>query len=209
MRATRGQEGQMLTSVEGKSVVVTGASKGIGKGIARVFARNGAKVLVVARHADQAEACGREIGSGASAFAADVTKLADLEAMAKAAAKRQRRHRHPLRQCRHFSAGADRGPVAEQWDEVLGTNLKGTFLAVKACLPYLKKSGEGRIVITSSITGPITGFPGWTHYGASKVGPARLPENGGDRAREIRHHRQRRDAREHLTEGLEGLARTT
>jgi 3-oxoacyl-[acyl-carrier protein] reductase len=58
----------------------------------------------------------------------------------------------------------------EQWDEVLTTNLKGTFLAVKAALPHLKKSGEGRIVITSSITGPVTGFPGWSHYGASKAG---------------------------------------
>ena len=58
----------------------------------------------------------------------------------------------------------------EQWDAVLATNLKGTFLAVKACVPYLKESAAGRIVITSSITGPITGFPGWTHYGASKSG---------------------------------------
>jgi 3-oxoacyl-[acyl-carrier protein] reductase len=41
---------------------------------------------------------------------------------------------------------------------------------VKACLPYLKKSGQGRIILTSSITGPVTGFPGWTHYGATKAG---------------------------------------
>lgn len=59
---------------------------------------------------------------------------------------------------------------AEQWDEVLGTNLKGMFLSIKACVPYLKKSDGGRVIITSSITGPITGFPGWTHYGASKSG---------------------------------------
>ena len=58
----------------------------------------------------------------------------------------------------------------KQWDDVLDTNLKGTFLAVKACVPVLKKSGQGRIVITSSITGPVTGFPGWTHYGATKAG---------------------------------------
>ena len=56
------------------------------------------------------------------------------------------------------------------WYEVMACNLKGTFLSVKACVPYLKKSGEGRIVITSSITGPVTGFPGWTHYGATKAG---------------------------------------
>ena len=52
----------------------------------------------------------------------------------------------------------------------MSTNLKGTFHAVRACVPYLKKSDQARIVITSSITGPVTGFPGWTHYGASKSG---------------------------------------
>jgi len=60
--------------------------------------------------------------------------------------------------------------TSAQWDEVLDTNLKGTFHAVKACLPYLKKSDQPRIVLTSSITGPVTGFPGWTHYGATKSG---------------------------------------
>ena len=58
----------------------------------------------------------------------------------------------------------------EDWDRVLDTNLKSSFLAVKAALPAMAKKGGGRIVLTSSITGPITGFPGWTHYGASKAG---------------------------------------
>jgi 3-oxoacyl-[acyl-carrier protein] reductase len=58
----------------------------------------------------------------------------------------------------------------DSWDETIDTNLKGTFLSVKACLPALKKSGAGRIILTSSITGPVTGFPGWTHYGATKSG---------------------------------------
>jgi 3-oxoacyl-[acyl-carrier protein] reductase len=59
---------------------------------------------------------------------------------------------------------------SEDWDHVMTTNLKGMFLLIKACLPHLKKSDQGRIVITSSITGPVTGFPGWAHYGASKAG---------------------------------------
>ena len=46
---------------------------------------------------------------------------------------------------------------------------EGTFLSVKAFLPLLKASGQGRIVLTSSITGPITGHPGYAHYGASKA----------------------------------------
>jgi 3-oxoacyl-[acyl-carrier protein] reductase len=58
----------------------------------------------------------------------------------------------------------------EHWDDVMSTNLKGTFLAIKACLPHLKKSSQGRIIITSSITGPVTGYPGWTHYAAT-AGP--------------------------------------
>jgi 3-oxoacyl-[acyl-carrier protein] reductase len=57
-----------------------------------------------------------------------------------------------------------------QWDETQNTNLKGTFLSVQAAVPFLKKSDQGRIVITSSITGPVTGFPGWTHYGSTKAG---------------------------------------
>ena len=60
--------------------------------------------------------------------------------------------------------------TADEWDRVLGVNLKGTFLTVRACLDALKKSACGRVVVTSSITGPITGFPGWSHYGASKAG---------------------------------------
>jgi 3-oxoacyl-[acyl-carrier protein] reductase len=160
----------MLTSVAGKSVIVTGASKGIGKGIARIFARNGAKVLVVARHAEPAAATAKELGNGASAFAADVTKLADMEAMAKAASNRNGGIDVLCANAGAFPQARLEEMSPEQWDEVLATNLKGTFLAVKACVPYLKKGGAGRIVITSSITGPITGFPGWTHYGASKSG---------------------------------------
>jgi 3-oxoacyl-[acyl-carrier protein] reductase len=57
-----------------------------------------------------------------------------------------------------------------EWDQVMATNLKGAFLSIKACLPHLKESDGGRIVLTSSITGPVTGFPGWTHYGATKSG---------------------------------------
>ena len=52
----------------------------------------------------------------------------------------------------------------------MDVNLKGTFLSVQACIPYLRASSQGRIVLTSSITGPVTGFPGWAHYGASKAG---------------------------------------
>src|SRR3569832_1382967 len=79
----------MSDSLKGKSVIVTGASKGIGKGIARVFAQaGGARVLVVSRSLKEAEATARELGHGASGFAADVTRPADMAARAKAASDR-------------------------------------------------------------------------------------------------------------------------
>ena len=160
----------MLTSVEGRSVIVTGASKGIGKGIAQVFAKHGAKVLVVARTGADAEACAAELGETASAFAGDVTDWDSMQAMAAAAAER-----HGGIDVLCANAGIYPQTKVEEmdpseWDHVMATNLKGSFLSIKACLPHLKKSDGGRIVLTSSITGPVTGFPGWTHYGATKCG---------------------------------------
>jgi 3-oxoacyl-[acyl-carrier protein] reductase len=60
--------------------------------------------------------------------------------------------------------------TAAEIDEVFNVNLRGTMLVVKACLPALERSGHGRVILTSSITGPVTGYPGWSHYGASKAG---------------------------------------
>ncbi len=160
----------MSSSLKGRSVVVTGASKGIGKGIARCFAKAGAKVLVVARNLGPAEATAKEIGSGASAFAADVTKLADMEAMAKTAAERNGGIDVLCANAGIFPQAKIEDMSPDEWDAVMATNLKGCFLSIKAAIPYLKKSDQGRIVITSSITGPVTGFPGWTHYGATKAG---------------------------------------
>ena len=160
----------MISSVEGRSVVVTGGSKGIGKGIARCFANAGAKVMIVSRHLDQAEAAASEIGNGASACAGDVTSLKDMEAMAKTAADRNGGLDVLCANAGVFPQARIEDMTPEQWDEVVDCNLKGSFLSVKACVPWLKKSDQPRIVLTSSITGPVTGFPGWTHYGASKSG---------------------------------------
>jgi 3-oxoacyl-[acyl-carrier protein] reductase len=163
----------MLTSIAGRSVVVTGGSKGIGKGIARVFARHGAKVLIVARTSADAEAAAEEIkreGGTVSAVSADVTQLADMERVAETAASRHGGLDVLCANAGIFPQGRIEELAPEDWDHVLGANLKGTFLSLKACLPLLKASDQGRVVITSSITGPVTGFPGWTHYGASKAG---------------------------------------
>lgn len=154
-------------------MIVTGASKGIGKGIARVFAGKGAKVLLAARDLAQCEAASAEIrslGGIASAVAADVSNPEDCERMAATAAERHGGIDIVCCNAGVFPAAKLGEMRAADWDEVLDINLKGTFLTVSACLPGLKARGKGRIVVTSSITGPITGYPGWSHYAASKAG---------------------------------------
>jgi 3-oxoacyl-[acyl-carrier protein] reductase len=167
------EESMLTTSLTGRSVLVTGGSKGIGKGIARVFARAGAKVLIVARHLDAAEATARELagqGGTVSAAAADVTDLAAMSAAAQTAVARHGGLDVLCANAGIFPSAKIEDMSPENWDEVVDTNLKGTFIAVKACLPALKKSDQGRVVVTSSITGPVTGYPGWAHYGATKAG---------------------------------------
>jgi 3-oxoacyl-[acyl-carrier protein] reductase len=58
----------------------------------------------------------------------------------------------------------------DDWDLIHDTNLKSTFLAFRACLPFLRQSSAGRVVLMSSITGPITGYPGLSAYAATKAG---------------------------------------
>jgi 3-oxoacyl-[acyl-carrier protein] reductase len=163
----------MLTSLKGRSVIVTGGSKGIGKGIARVFAAGGAKVMIVSRHQTEADATAHEIavaGGTAQGFAADISKEDDMQRLAHATAMAFGGIDVLCTNAGVFPQSKIEDMTTDEWDLVMGTNLKGTFLPIKACLPHLKKSDQGRIVITSSITGPVTGFPGWTHYGASKAG---------------------------------------
>ncbi|MGP0071676.1 MAG: 3-oxoacyl-ACP reductase FabG [Bryobacteraceae bacterium] len=160
----------MLASLAGRSAIVTGASKGIGKGIARVFASKGVQVLLAARDLKQAEAAAAEIGSRASAIAADVSNEEDCARLARIAVERHGGIDIVCCNAGVFPAARLGEMTAADWDQVLDINLKGTFLTVNACLPELKARGKGRIIVTSSITGPITGYPGWSHYAASKAG---------------------------------------
>lgn len=160
----------MLKSLQGRTVIVTGGSKGIGRGIARRFGEAGLDVMVVSRTLADAQRVADEIGPKAFAFAADVTDPDASAAMAAAALARTGRIDVLCANAGIFPAAKLGEMTAADFDHVIGTNLKGTFLSVSACLPAMKAAGWGRIVITSSITGPITGFPGWSHYGASKAG---------------------------------------
>jgi 3-oxoacyl-[acyl-carrier protein] reductase len=159
--------------LSGKVAIVTGAGRGNGRAIAQLFGSEGAQVLAVdldpavaARTADDVTGG----GGTASAFQADVSRQADNEAMASAAIER---YGHIDIVCANAGIYP---PVMlddmreQDWDRVLGINLKSVLFAVKATLPHMKAQRAGRIVVTSSITGPHVGIPGLTHYAASKGG---------------------------------------
>lgn len=154
-------------------VLVTGGSKGIGLGIATVFATAGAKVAITARSIqDLHTAADRLREAGASQVA---TVSGDISGRAAAGSVVQDAVA-ALGGLDVLCANAGIFPEArlaemteQDVDEILGVNLKGTIFTVQAALPALEKSGRGRVILTSSITGPITGYPGWSHYGATKA----------------------------------------
>jgi 3-oxoacyl-[acyl-carrier protein] reductase len=164
----------VFTPLTGRSVIVTGGSKGIGKGIARSFVQEGANVLIAARDEGTLRAAAEELAAGAEGrvetAVADVSRVEDCRRLAGIAVER---FGGIDVLCANAGVFPDK-PLAElteaDVDAVLGCNLKGTIFSVQACLDALESSGHGRVVVTSSITGPITGYPGWSHYGASKAG---------------------------------------
>jgi 3-oxoacyl-[acyl-carrier protein] reductase len=163
----------MFESVKGRSVIVTGASKGIGRGIALCFGAAGCKVMVVSRNAVEARGVVQEItaaGGTAKSFSADVTKRDDMQAMVDATTQAFGTIHVLCANAGMFPAAKLESMTEAEFDTVIDTNLKGTFLSVQACLKPMQAQKFGRVILTSSITGPITGYPGWTHYGASKAG---------------------------------------
>lgn len=162
----------MFSSFQGKTVVVTGGSKGIGKGIAQVFGKYGANVAIVARNLANAEAAAAEIersGGQAKAFSADVSDRSEVESMVKEVVKEYGGIDILCANAGIFPNASIEVMTDEDWNHVMDTNIKSTFLTVQACLPHLKKAEYGRIILTSSITGPVVGYAGWTHYAASKA----------------------------------------
>lgn len=156
-----------------RSILVTGGSRGIGKGIAAVFCRQGERVAVLGRDAAAGDACVAELGQTGNPPSFLRGDVRDREAMQRAAAAIAERHGGLDVLCCNagqFPQVALETMEEEQWDALFATNLKGMLFSIQACLPLLKQSQAGRIVLTSSITGPITGYPGWSHYGASKAG---------------------------------------
>jgi len=162
----------MFSSLDGRSAIVTGGSKGIGRGIAETLAAAGVNVLVTARTQNDLDATVAGLADQpgrVSGLATDVTNPGDCRRAVETAVERHGGLDIVCANAGIFPSGRLEELTPDDIEHVLAVNFKGTVFVIQAALPALTASGHGRVIITSSITGPITGYPGWSHYGASKA----------------------------------------
>jgi 3-oxoacyl-[acyl-carrier protein] reductase len=169
---TESTPGALQVNLSGQVAIVTGASRGLGRAIALALAAAGAKVACVARSADKLKETVdaiRAAGGTAEVFECDVTNAASVDKVVETVAEKWEKI-HILVN----NAGITRDTLIprmsdEDWDSVIETNLRGTFLFTRAVTRPMMQSRYGRIINIASVSG-IAGNPGQANYSASKAG---------------------------------------
>ena len=154
----------------GRVALVIGGVRGIGRGIALRLAAEGARLVVADTLADGADALLAELGPDARFLTADVSTAAGAEAAVAAATDAFGGLDILVQNAGIYPWTLIEDTTPEEWDRVLGVNLRGCFLAARAALAPMRARGGGRMIFTSSITGPRVTSPGHGHYSASKAG---------------------------------------
>jgi len=161
--------------LEGKVALITGGASGIGEATARLFAKEGAKVVItdVQTEKGQAVADGIKAAGGEAAFVkANVVREAQAKRMVEFTVRKYGRLDILFNNAGVENPKPEVETSVAEWDLVMDVNVKGVFLGTKYAVPEMKKNGGGSIINTSSIFGLI-GSPGFAAYHASK-GAVRL-----------------------------------
>jgi NAD(P)-dependent dehydrogenase (short-subunit alcohol dehydrogenase family) len=150
----------------GKVAVVTGGNSGIGLGVAKAYAREGAQVAITGRNAKTLEVAAKEIGDGTLAIQSDAGKVAEIEA-----AMKKIKERFGRIDALFVNAGVGKFVPFEEvteefFDQTVDINLKGVFFTVQKAIPIMPKGSA--IVLNASINAHL-GMPGTTVYGATKA----------------------------------------
>lgn len=157
-----------MFNLKDQIALVTGGANGIGKGIVKMLEKAGATVYVTDIDEENGQKTATELNS--TFLPLDVTNETQTEEVVQHIIDQHGRIDILCANTGIFPQKNLEEMTGEDWDFMQEVNLKSTFLSVKHVIKHMRKQQYGRIVLTSSITGPITGFPGWSHYGASKAG---------------------------------------
>jgi NAD(P)-dependent dehydrogenase (short-subunit alcohol dehydrogenase family) len=158
--------------LQNKVALITGGGSGIGKASCLLFAREGAKVVVVDLKKETAEATAKQIGTNARAFGADVSKARDAEAMVSFAEKTFGHLDIVFNNAGVFHPKDDSvtNTPEDIWDMVIDVNLKGVFFGCKCAIPALQRAGGGSIINTASFVAVMGAAAPQIAYTASKGG---------------------------------------
>ena len=159
----------MKIDLSGRTALVTGSTRGIGRAIAETLAGAGARVAVVGRDVVRAEEVASKLGGGAAGFSCDVADIASVNALVENVEKA-----FGTIDILVNNAGLTRDNILfrlkdDDWDAVLDANLRGAFVAIRAASRGMMKRRWGRIINIASVVG-LTGNKGQSNYAASKAG---------------------------------------
>lgn len=157
-----------MRNVRGKVVLITGAARGIGAGVARDLAAKGAKVAVVGLEAEELAAVAEECGADAGAWEADVTSWSDLEKATEAIVARYGRIDVVLANAGIAATGFTRSIDPAAFERVINVDLLGVWRTVRVTLPHLIASRGYALVVSSAAA--IVQIPGNAAYSAAKAG---------------------------------------
>ena len=161
----------MAANVQGKVVVITGASSGIGESAARLLAGNGAKVVLGARRKDRIDAVVANItakGGSALGFQTDVTKRSEVEGLVHGAVDEHGRIDVIVNDAGIMPIAPMAALKVDEWDRMIDVNIKGLLYGVAAVLPIMQKQKQGHIINLASVFGFKVFAPGGTVYSATK-----------------------------------------
>ena len=169
----------MGTNIEGKVVVITGASSGLGESTARHLAKLGARVVLGARRKDRLDAIVKDIqaaGGEALAVTVDVTKRTEVEGLVKKAVDTYGRIDVMMNNAGVMAIAPLTALKVEEWERMVDINIKGVLYGVAAALPHMLKQESGHFINTGSVFGIKVFAPGGTVYCATKAAIRSLTE---------------------------------
>jgi 3-oxoacyl-[acyl-carrier protein] reductase len=158
----------MTGRLHGRVALVVGGARGIGKGIADRFHEEGAKLVIADTEVDAGQVTATAIGG--RFIETDISRKLDAERAVTTAIEAFGRLDIVIQNAGIYPWSLIEDTEPEEWDAVMAVNLRGTYLIARAALPHMKTRKYGRMVFTSSITGPRVTSPGHGHYSATKAG---------------------------------------